>query len=294
MDTLFLETFLAVIDCGSIAAAARQLDLAPTTVAQQIKALEKQLDNALLRRSGHTVKPTAAAHRIIERARLIVREARDLRASASSGVLPVGPLRLGATQYALMQLLPPALHEWRRRYPEIEIYIEPGNSQELMEQVVSGDLDAALIVHPLFALPKSCEWVALVEEPLVLITPTAMQVEDVLATIVEEPFIRFSRKVVGGKLVEAYLQGHGLKPKSQFELDGIDIIVKFVAEGLGVALVPDRPEANHEAQGVRRWEVPGPRLFRTLGIVWQRASVRAPLVVALNELMAEGTERGPL
>src|SRR5471032_2075029 len=131
MDTLFLETFLAVIDCGSIAAAARQLDLAPTTVAQQIKALEKQLDNALLRRSGHTVKPTAAAHRIIERARLIVREARDLRASASSGVLPVGPLRLGATQYALMQLLPPALHEWRRRYPEIEIYIEPGNSQEL-------------------------------------------------------------------------------------------------------------------------------------------------------------------
>jgi len=88
-------------------------------------------------------------------------------------------------------------------------------------------------------------------------------------------------------LVEAYLQGHGLKPKSQFELDGIDIIVKFVAEGLGVALVPDRPEANHEAQGVRRWEVPEPRLFRTLGIVWQRASVRAPLVVALNELMAE-------
>ncbi|MEF9672432.1 LysR substrate-binding domain-containing protein [Pseudomonas sp. PCH446] len=104
------------------------------------------------------------------------------------------------------------------------------------------------------------------EEPLVLITPATLQVEDVLATIVEEPFIRFSRKVVGGKLVEAYLQGYGLKPKSQFELDGIDIIVKFVAEGLGVALVPDRPAANHEAQGVRRWEVPGRGCFAPWGL----------------------------
>ncbi|HBJ98651.1 MAG TPA: hypothetical protein DDZ62_00775, partial [Delftia acidovorans] len=40
MDSRFLQSFIAVVDCGSMADAARRLDLPPTTVAQQMRALE--------------------------------------------------------------------------------------------------------------------------------------------------------------------------------------------------------------------------------------------------------------
>lgn len=57
METRFLETFVAVIKAGSIAAAARALDIAPTTIRQQINALEKDIGCALLVPLGIPLKP---------------------------------------------------------------------------------------------------------------------------------------------------------------------------------------------------------------------------------------------
>ena len=109
MDTSFLETFVAVAEAGSLAEAARRLDLAPTTVAQQIRALETDIGSQLLRRAGRTVQPTVAGNRILARARTLLREVRDLRSEASEHALPAGPLHLGATPTALMGMLTPAL-----------------------------------------------------------------------------------------------------------------------------------------------------------------------------------------
>src|SRR5690606_19788292 len=100
MDSRFLHTFVCVAEKGSIAEAARQLGLTPTSVAQRLRALELDVGSRLIVRSGRTVRPTVAGLRILERARLIVREVRDLRSEASDTDLPAGPLRLGATPTA--------------------------------------------------------------------------------------------------------------------------------------------------------------------------------------------------
>ncbi len=68
MDLRFLKSFVMVLESGSIADAARRLDLAPTTVAQQIRALETDLGSQLLTRVGRTVKPTVVGTRIVEHA----------------------------------------------------------------------------------------------------------------------------------------------------------------------------------------------------------------------------------
>ena len=54
MDSRFLQSFIAVVDCGSMADAARRLDLPPTTVAQQMRALEADVGCALLTRVGRS------------------------------------------------------------------------------------------------------------------------------------------------------------------------------------------------------------------------------------------------
>jgi len=193
MDMRFLHSFVTVAESGSIADAARRLGLAPTTVAQQIRALEADLGSRLLTRAGRTVRPTVAGARIVDRARELLRGERDLRSAASDTGLPAGPMRLGATPTALMGLVPPLLRRWMRAHPDIQIYIEPGTSSVLLERVMAGQLDAAILVHPNFELHKTCAWSLIREERLVLLAPSALRVGNALRVAAREPFIQYDR-----------------------------------------------------------------------------------------------------
>jgi DNA-binding transcriptional LysR family regulator len=286
MDAKFLEVYLVVVETGSIAAAARRLDSASTTIAQQIRSLESDLGARLLTRSGQTVKPTTAGLRILNRAREITRAVKDLRSEASNSTLPAGPLQLGATPTTITGLLPKALRDWRNLYENIPIHIHPGTSATLLSMVTSGELDAALMVHPNFTLPKSCEWLELRNEKLVLVTPANLKVTDPLETLVQQPYIRNDRAVVSGKLAADYLARLNLHTQVQFELelDGIEHIAQFVAEGLGVSILPDWPTTKDDP-AIRRWPLPPPCPSRLVGLLWLRSSVRSQLSVALAELL---------
>ena len=150
MDSRFLHTFIVVAERGSIAEAARHLGLTPTSVAQRLHALEADIGSRLIVRAGRTVKPTVAGLRVLDHAHRVLREVRDLRSAASDTDLPAGPLRMGATPTALTGIFPPMLKRWAARHPQIEIYIEPASTNLLYERVISGHLDAAVLVHPLF------------------------------------------------------------------------------------------------------------------------------------------------
>lgn len=283
MDSRFLQTYVHVVELGSIAQAARHQGLTPATVQQRLRALEADMGSALIARSGRTVKPTAAGTRILERARNVLRDLRDLRSAATESDLPAGPLRLGATPTALTGIMPPVLRTWAARHPHIEIYIEPAPTSLLYSKVLAGELDGALLVHPMFALPKSCVWRDLRREPLVLVTPADMAVSDPLAVIAREPYIRYDRSVVGGRMADDYLRARDLRPHVRFELDGIDSIAKLVSEGLGVALLPDWATTGASAP-VRRWPLPAPCPARSVGAIWPRSGVRSELMRVFVEM----------
>jgi DNA-binding transcriptional LysR family regulator len=277
MDTRFLQSFLAVVELGSIAEAARRLDLAPTTVTQQIRALEGDIGSKLLTRAGRTVKPTVVGARIADRARDLVRDVRDRRSAATETGRPAGPVRLGATPTALMGWLPPLLRRWMQVHANIPIYIEPGTSAILLDRVISAELDGAIFVHPAFDLPKACAWRLLREEPLILLTSVRLSVQDALVTAAREPFIRYDRNVLGGKLADEYLRAHGVRPKVNFELDGIEHIAKLVAEGFGVSVLPDWPVIGTPDPQLRRGSLATPSPVRRGGLGWLRTSVRSQL-----------------
>jgi DNA-binding transcriptional LysR family regulator len=137
----------------------------------------------------------------------------------------------------------------------------------------------------MYALPKTCDWMLLREEPLVLLTPSSMEVQDVLKTVRTNPFVRCDRSGITGKLADDYLRENGIKPKVQFELDGINHIARFVAKGLGVSIVPDSPLIRPSDPDVKRWQLPPPRPSRSLGLIWLRGSVRAELASAFAEVL---------
>lgn len=277
METQFLNTFVTVVDQGSMAAAARVLNITPAAVAQQIRTLEREIGATLIARAGRTVSITEEGSRILQRSRDLLRNVSDLRSVAlESGVS--GELRLGACPTALAGILPDVLARMVDSFPQINVFIRPGYSAELYRAVEGGDLDAAVVLQAPFPLPKTCEWQLLREEPLIVLAPESMGDHDPHELLATQPLIRYDRNQWGGRQAEEYLRANGIVPHERFELNALNAIAVMVDRGLGVSLVPDW--AHPWPEGVRLARIPLPKATvpRRIGIVWSRSSVRVRLV----------------
>ncbi|MES2787062.1 MAG: LysR substrate-binding domain-containing protein [Pseudomonadota bacterium] len=292
MDTQFLQSFVMVVDSGSMAEAARRLDVTPATVAARVKSLEEAMGTVLVRRAGRTVKATEAGQRILTHARAVLRDVRDLQALANDDA-PLGEWRLGASVSALTGLVPPLLGALYQKHPKLAVYMEPGNSAALYERVNAGALDAAVIVEPQFALPKSCSWHLLAEEPLCLLAHASMALRAPLDLLATEPFIRYDRSMWGGRMADAWLREHQVQPQDRIEIDSLNAIAAFVHQRLGVSLVPDWTPPWPEGLDVVRIPLPPPIPVRRMGLVWTQgpksALARAMLAEAQKLKMGKAT-----
>jgi DNA-binding transcriptional LysR family regulator len=292
MDTRFLETFLLAVDTGSIAEAARRLHLTPAAAAKRIRSLEREIGAVLVSRSGRTIKPTQPGAAIVERARRFLAEAHDFQSIAAID-RPSGQLRLGATQSALTGLLPDILALMQVKYPQIDVLITRGTSELLYRKVLDGnDLDAAIMVQPPFAIPKTHDWRLLREDPLFVVTRAPAPSRGPHAILSSEPFIRLERNTWLGQLVEGYLRKAGIRPRERFEIGAMDAIAIMVDRGLGVSLLPDWAPPWPEGLSLAKLPVPDQSFSRRIGLVWSRSSLRVRLVQAFLELAAAAREPG--
>jgi len=275
METRFLESLIAVVERGSVADAARTLNLTPAAIAQRIQTLEAEIGAPLLQRSGRTLKPTQTGLAVVDQARIILRDIRALRGLAVEGE-PVGDLRLGAIETAMTGILPELLKRCGTEFPRIDIRIEPGTSRDLYPKVMHGELDAAVIMRPEYALSKTAEWRVLREEPLVLIAPRGVRERDPHIVLRGHPFIRYNQSQWGGRLVDAYLRQIGVRVRERLELDSLDAIAVLVSRGMGVALVPDWAPPWPAGLRLRKYTLKDTNLVRQTGAIWLRASKRAP------------------
>jgi DNA-binding transcriptional LysR family regulator len=280
MDTQFLESFVMVVEHGSVAEAARRLNLTAAAVTQRIRALEREIGTALVSRSGRNMRATEAGTAILAQSERLLRGVRDLRTTANEQNF-AGELSLGAVSSALTGILPPILSRLAENFPLITLYIYPGTSSELYRKVTDGELDAAVIVEPQFVLPKTCSWVTWREEPLVLLAHRAIEERDPHKILATEPFIRYDRKQWGGRLAENYLQQVGIHPHDRYELDSLDAIAVLVDRNLGVSLVPDWAPPWPAGLTLNKISMPMPFQKRRIGVLWRRASARIRLVQAL-------------
>ncbi|MDR5836377.1 LysR family transcriptional regulator [Caballeronia sp. LZ034LL] len=295
MESAFLSNLLLVVDTGSMAEAARRVGVTPAAIAQQMASLERELGITLFVRSGRTVIPTEAGHRVIERARGLVADIADLKAHALEGE-PTGELRIGTITTALLSLLPDVLANFARAFPRAKVLIRAGTSMELYDTLQRGDLDVAICLHPSFALPKAYDWHLLREEPLVVLAPGRLAREDPHELLRREPFVRYDRTLGGGKQADNYLRAARIVPRELFELNSLMAIAMMVDRGLGVSLVPDIVSPMTAALSIARLALPMQVEPRRFGMVWQRSSPRARLIQGLlrcaDEAVAASIAKG--
>lgn len=271
MESRFLESLIAVVDYGSISAAARHQNLTPGAVAQRIHALEEEIGARLIERSGRRAHATEAGVHVIKNARPILQAIRELPTLITNKSIS-GTIRIGAIATAMTGLLPAILKDLSLSCPDLDIYIEIGESKALYRRLMARELDCAFLVEPDFKLPKTGEHAILREEPLVLLASETLDGGDPHALLASEPFIRYDRNSWGGRLADAYLQQHGITPQERYELDALDAIAVLVDQGLGVSLVPDWQRPWPAGIKVRKINLPDTGLTRRIGLFWMRAS----------------------
>ncbi|KAF1047029.1 MAG: Hca operon transcriptional activator HcaR [Herbaspirillum frisingense] len=283
MDIRYVQSFVAVVESGSLAEAARRLDLTAAAVAARVRSLEEDLGAPLIQRSGRSVRPTARGLKVLESAHALLRSARDMQALARDDAAELGELRLGVFVSAMTSVLPALLEGFYRSYPHASVFVEPGASVELCRKVAAGELDAAVVVEPQFAVPKTCEWLVLMDEPLVVIAPAGTQEEDPHALLRNEPFIRYNRGVLGGQLADRYLRDHGIVPRQRLEIDSLLAIAALVGKGLGVSLLPDWSSLWEGGQALRKIELPDRAPVRRVGLLVARHSPHYALASVFAE-----------
>jgi len=116
------RTFLAVLRHGSLSVAARDIGLTQPTAGRHVAALEAQLRTSLFTRSPRGLLPTEAALALAPHAEAMAAAAAALhRASSAEGSAERGAVRVTTGHLMGVDVLPPILAEFARRYPQIEL-----------------------------------------------------------------------------------------------------------------------------------------------------------------------------
>jgi DNA-binding transcriptional LysR family regulator len=282
VDTKFLSNFIVIVETGSIAEASRRTNVSPTALSQQVKALEKEMATPLMLRAGRTAVPTAAGHRLAASAKELLRDIIAMRQSVTA-LEQATEFRLGTIHTALQAFVPDTLVQLSRTSPSLNVFIKAGNAGALLEEVIAGDLDAAIIPHPQFDLSKGLHWRELIAEPLVVLAPEHLRAVPPHELLERQPFISYDRQHWGGRLAERYLREAGIVPHEKFALSSLLTIAIMVDRGLGVSLVPDSIYPAPPGLRLAKLALPGPFEPRRIGVVWRRGSV-------LNEIAAKFVE----
>jgi LysR family transcriptional regulator, nitrogen assimilation regulatory protein len=230
MDLRQLGTFVHVAELGSFTRAAAVLRVAQPALSRQVRALEVELRQTLFERNGRGVTLTPAGSRLLAHGRGIlqqvqraVQELEELR-GAATGLLSIGlPPTLSLT------LTAPLVEAFRARFPRAGVSVVEGLTHYMLEWLVQGRLDCALVYN---AVPSST--VALepvLEEPLHLISARpaagtsprrARQPASVtLAELATCELVIPSRPHALRMRVETALAEAGLKPRIALEVESV-------------------------------------------------------------------------
>lgn len=283
-----LKTLVAVARSGTFAAAGDTIGLTQAAVSAQMQRLQAELGCALFDRTGRSARLNKMGHQILGQAQELL-SLYDSLGSATAGA-PATVVQIGAIASVQRSLLPDALAALHRQAPGCRTRVLPGLSMELLNMVDAGEIDMAALIRPPFSMQSDLRWTTLAREPFRLIVPRTVSGDDWVELLSTQPFVRYDRASFGGRQVDRFLRRMQLPLREVCEVDELDAIVKLVANGVGVALMPQTASHRHLPATVRAIDLGSHTFHRDIGLVHRaQASLSAParLLVQLILDMAQ-------
>lgn len=269
-----LRLFLAVVEHGGVTTAAEAVHVSQPAISQAIRALEAELETPLLEHVGRRVAPTEAGELLAGYGRQIFTLAAEARHALDElAGLARGRLAIGASTTIGIYVLPRLLATYQRRYPGIALSLEVGNTEQMVQLLLDGGRDLALIEGPVE--DDRVETRPWREDELLLVVAPGQPLAsggpvgpDALAAA---PFLMREPGSGTRNVVTAALGVWGVTPDVLMELGHTEAIKQAVIAGLGVSILSRLTVQREIAAGLLvALPMAQGRITRTLQIAMRR------------------------
>jgi DNA-binding transcriptional LysR family regulator len=234
-----LKTLLAVIQGGSVTAAAGELVVTQPSVSSALAALARELDCELFVRSGRGIRLTEAGAAFAPYAADVIGLLEQGRQAAHEAAATVArKLQIIAVTTAAESFVPPLMQAFSQAHPDITLTLAVGNQREVLDQVINHSVDVAIAGKPgaderLLAEPLTDNDIACITAPT---DPGIADGPIEAAQLEGRPWLL--RELGSGtrRLNEQFLANRGLNPTT-LTLGSNGAIKQAARAGLGVSLL---------------------------------------------------------
>lgn len=289
----WLETFLAVAECGGVLAASRSMHISQPALSARLRRLEDTLGQALFERSAQGMSLTRAGHRLLPVARKLPSLLSEAMAAVDPGgrARPIGPLRLFVSTTLANFVLPSLLADYARTRDIPGLDVRVGNTEEVLGAVRGGRVALGAVEGLTRATGLLLEAFAQ-EEILPIYSPTRLsrEIREKLEkcasarALAQLPLLWRESGSGTRRVVEEAFRRKGVSAtalRADFVLGSTLALREGALAGLGVAFLPRRAVAQELASGLLcELTKPTLRIRRTFS--WVRTP-GAPLPPELEE-----------
>jgi DNA-binding transcriptional LysR family regulator len=290
LDVKRLQVLLSVVDLGSVTAAADALVYTPSAVSQQLRRLEREVGQPLLRRHARGMSPTDAGEVLAAHARTVIRQLSAAEADlAEIAGLRQGRLTLGTFPTVASSFLPLAVRRFRELHPAIRLDILSARQPQLIEWLENGAVDLSLLWDYEWQRLDSAvlNLTELFSDPTVLVVSAehrlARRRRVAMADLANEKWvIRVDHPVV--EVLHRAAVAAGFEPEISFRASDYQEAQAMVGIGFGVALAP-RTAVLNRLPNVRAISLGTTVAARRVLVGHRRDRVDSPAEAAFHELL---------
>ncbi|WP_404417749.1 LysR family transcriptional regulator [Marinospirillum sp.] len=253
-NAVFFKTFITLVETGSFTQTAGQLGMTQPGVSQHVRKLEEYFSLPLLARTGKRFELTEAGRQVYDYALRLFAEHEQFRHALEQELVEGGECRCSSIETFGVLFYPFALG-YLKNHPRLRLHMTFSNNQQAIEEVLSRQVDLALVSsiqkHP----ELSCE--LYLQESLAVIVPADFQgnsFQDLLSLgfISHQEGQEQARKLLAANFPGEFRGLHQLTRRS--EVNQVHLALDAVARGLGFSILPRSVwEASPWQQQTREW-----------------------------------------
>jgi DNA-binding transcriptional LysR family regulator len=274
MNLIDLEAFVAVVDHGSVVAAAARLHLTQSAVTRRIQNLEDALGTSLLDRQTRPMLPTRAGQETYEFARPVLSSVNDLKTGVMEGSEPSGDFRFGMSRSLGDLAIGSPIRCLRADLPKVRIQAFVQWSGVLLERLATRALDCAVVLLPEGSTPPpslTSECLGAMPYTIVAAKTNRLSKPATLEELASNAWVLNPHGCsVRQSLETAFLQ-RGLPFVSVLEAEGYELHLSLISEGVGLGLV--MPQVLHSSvlrKHIKQVTVKGLSLMQNVWILHSR------------------------
>jgi len=283
-----LKYVLAVAEHKNFTLAAEKCFVTQPTLSMQIQKVEEELEIQIFDRTKKPIQLTEIGLKIVNQSKNIVNEAERIQdiVDQQKGFIG-GEFRLGIIPTIMPTLLPMFLNNFIKKYPKVKLIIEELNTNDIIEKLKNGHLDAAIAATPLEE--EKIKEIVLYFEPFVAYIPEnhhvfqKKEIEISDLNLDEILLLQDGHCFRDGILNLCKSQNQNDKNHFQIQSGSFETLIKLADEGLGTTLLPYLHTLNlSENDQLKLKHFVEPKPAREVSLIFPKNELKIHIIEALR------------